>query len=491
MPPFYLNNDMNIRDRNIQRRLVWGTAIIMITLLVISIPRYPVDVDEAWLGEQVHFLVEDGVVRSELFTGILQYDKQLFVYHKGLIWFTSLPVAVLGFDLTVLRLVPLVCFILLCWMLYLYYKENSNRDAFLLTVALLLLCPVFFHGIKIFRPELPVTLAGFASFSFLMRYLRAGDVSRLVLSSVCAGLAILIHLNGVIFLGAGVMVLLFARRWKAVLPFGVISIAVALLYFVDVLGHQDVFFMQLQNGLSNAVANVDFPMPVKNLLAEHKRLLRKPEIIGITVLFVLSLILNRSQWKPQNRPVGIYVIVLVCMMGLLHHSKTVKYSILQFPFFAMIVSDFVRTKLTGQDRLHKWGRVIVFVLLVGYGLFGMGYAVKTAFEGKQDITATNRHLAASMESDSRVIAPLSFVFNEIDHFDIMGMVAARTVMERDGLPFTPENVCRYAVAHNVSYLIINDYYVEQLGINSIRNGFMPYRFMYLTTCGGYHLYQHY
>lgn len=490
MPSFDLKFDMNSIDRTTQRRLIWSVVIIMIALLAISIPRYPIDVDEAWLGEQAYFLAEDGVVRSEMFQGVLQYDTQMFVYHKGFIWLSSLFIAAFGLDLIVLRLVPIICLLLLCRALYRYCREEADGDSFVFMLAILLMCPVFFHGIKIFRPELPVTLAGFVSFACVMNYLKTGHSGRLVVSALFAGLAVLIHLNGLIFPGAGLIVLLFARRWKAVVPFGLIAVAVAMLYVVDIPGHQDVFFMQFRGDPSNAAANADILMPIKNLLAEHKRLFRKPEIVGITILCIVALCFDRSIWRTRRKYVGIYVIAMILLMGFINHNKTVKYSILQFPFFALIIGNFVRGIMTGSVRLPRMKSMSIAIVLVGYGAFGTGYAVYSSLSERENIRLINQELAAMMNPGSRVLAPLSFMFNEIDHFDIRGMLPARIVLEQKGEAFEAESVGRYAAEHDISYLIINDYYSHQLGGENAQANLAACRYEFVDSRDGYQVYRY-
>lgn len=336
------------------QRAIYAFLFVLVILYCIDIPDLYVDIDEAWLGEQAYNLERSGVVRSDMFADYLNYDKQILVYHKGFILAGAAFLEIFGFDLFSLRLVSLISTLLLFLMLYYYCRREYDLNTFLVSLIILLACPLIFRNTILYRPEPMLAMIGFAGFLSLNRYIDGDKFVFLLLSAILAGLAVFSHLNGLIFIGAGSILLIYKRKWKGLIWFILISSAVSLLYFYDVIGNYNLFHLQFTGDPSKAAENANWYMPFRNLLNEHKRIFRKPEIIGITSLFILASINSLIQHKRRNYRIIIYAAALVVSMGLINHNKTTKYSILYFPYFAVLAADHAVAILEDPGILRKY-----------------------------------------------------------------------------------------------------------------------------------------
>jgi len=448
-----------------QRIISMAIFLFVLLLFLANIPGLYVDIDEAWLGEQAHFLSQDGIVRSEMFDGFLHYDERILVYHKGFILAGAVFLKIFGFGLFSLRIVSLLSLAFIFILMFRICRRYYDTITFLCSAVIFLLCPLIFRNSILYRPELLVALLGLLSFTCLKIFLDWGNNRWLIISGLMAGLAAFSHLNGLIFIGAGGAVLAYRRQWSKLIIFGVASFAISMFYFYDVPGHWELFKYQFSNDPSNAGENAALYKPVLNLLNEHKRLFRKPEIICITTLFAISLIQSLRDKRRFNYDFIIYSLAAVLFMGLLNHNKTTKYAILYFPYFALLAADNIR-HLWNNPRLIRCPLQILFMLILGAStVVGLEFAGRLLLTGKENLEEINRAVCAHIPENSRVLAPIQIMFNEIDNYRILGLHPARLLLKYDGQPFTLENLCGLAREKDVKYIIIDSEYRKQLGCN--------------------------
>lgn len=436
---------------------------ILAGLLAYALPGYRIGtIDEPWIAEQAYHLASDGVVRSTMFTGYADNETQIFVYHKLLVWLAALVIKAFGLKLWLLRMISLISGLLLFRTIFLYLKhENAERVQFLLTVLFLLACPLFFMRIFVFRPEFLATFLGFASFYLLIKTLRDKSSLSLCLGGAAAGLSMLAHLNGVIFIVAGLVLLLAHRRYFPSLGFALIALVVASLYFVDALGHWGVLVNQFVVSPAHPTRSLNPGVALTNLLEEHKRLFRRPDIIGLSLLYVLSLLyrwlVQKRFWSAEN----IYTLTLVIALGLINANKTPTYAMLIFPFMALSLASVV-VELFNKKALPKLVPIgsVMIVVYLGWGLYANA---TTALTKREYPAQRHQQVASRLTEGAAVVAPLKFMFNEIDHFDIRAFEALHLIVDEKQKPFTIANMEQYAVGIRAEYLIFDCEFENDLG----------------------------
>ncbi len=145
-----------------------------------------------------------------------------------------------------------------------------------------------------------VTALGFLSYYFLVKYSGTEEYWLAGAAVFFAGLAMLAHLNGSIFIATGLTVLLIRKKPLSCLLFCAMALIAFLPYLVDIYFHYQIFLIQISNPYIIAKMHFTFLKPFKNLLREHERLFRRPEIIIPSSLFFFNLIVNRKNSLPTK-----------------------------------------------------------------------------------------------------------------------------------------------------------------------------------------------
>ncbi len=446
---------MNEAVIKFSRAIIWSLLIFQLILFIFNIPGLKVSIDEAWIGEQAYAFADHGYVKSEMFDDFLGYDERILIYHKAFIWAGAVSIKLFGHSLYSLRIVSILFGIILAGLLYLFCRKYYNITIFKIALVILLLCPLIFRDSITYRPEIMAASFGFASFFCLYKFLLDENKIFLILSAILAGFSALAHLNGIIFIGAGALLLLFEKKWIWFAVFSVMASAVTSLYLNEAVGNWELFGLQLQQGQSNLSDNFHWYMPVKNLLNEHKRLFRKPEIIGITSLFLLAAWYRFRNFPKERKYLLLYTFSLIILMGMINHNKTTKYAILMFPLFALMISENIFLLINDPPRLKSLTQKLFAVILVFTFAVGLHFSFNSILFGKEDWTERHMTVASHIPHGSTILAPMSFMYDEIYNYNIIGMIPSKHILDHEGKAFTAENVCWFAQQNKCEYMVID------------------------------------
>lgn len=436
-----------------QEKLIRYALILSVLLLAISFPFHRMNVDEAWSAEQSFTMSKQGYSTSNLFRGMDGGEHYIVVQHKLFIYIGSLLFSVLGYDLMVFRIIPIISLLLLVWCIYYYCKSKQNLDNKVLytTVVFLLLMPQFFYFSTIARPEMLVTLFGLASFVALTKYVELNNMYWVAFSGGLAGLAMLSHLNGCIFIATGVAMLLLKRRYLGSLVFALSAILCFTPYLVDIYQHTELFKLQISSPLIASKTKLSITFPFVNLLHEHKRLFRKPDIILPILVFMFS-VLHSWKWHRANHALALtYTLLLLCFFGALVEDKTIKYSVYLSPFMALIIAPWLVSKVTPLHSLHKLSKYSFVLLVTAFIGFGFYRQVEETLD-KVEYTQLNREIASYIPKHSVCVAPMNFIFNELPNYTILSNYLVR--YEVNG-PITIEQTAAFCKKKHCTYLLYN------------------------------------
>ncbi|MFK8138999.1 MAG: glycosyltransferase family 39 protein, partial [Bdellovibrionales bacterium] len=331
-----------------------------LSLLFYGLIDRVVHIDDAWLGEQVYFLNQLGYVKSELWNGLLGYEKELFVYHKGFILIGALFTNMFGFSLVSLKSVSLV-FYFLSFFLLLKYSLNQNFSKISILFGSLLYFSnhlLFEYGF-IFRPETTLMFIGFLQFICLKNFLDTDRWKWLILGSIIAGVGVFIHLNGLIFLPAGFILLLYSRKFKQIFVFTLLSVTCALSYFYNISSYEElmVFKSQFFSDPALVQTNQSILGRFSNILNEHQRWFSHHHNISFSLLLFYSLYVSFRRF--QNRNELIFLGVAIFTLSVISHGQTAKYLIYYMPFLILIT---MRAFDAGKNR-NRVTIVLLFLFL--------------------------------------------------------------------------------------------------------------------------------
>jgi hypothetical protein len=448
--------------------LIWGI------LLTVSIPCQRVHGDEAWLGEQAYFLRHDGIIRSELFRGYASQDERILVTHKLFILAGTAMVALFGWGLWPLRLLSLLAGVATILLLIGHVRRRGDPDTALqwrLAVIVLLASPLYFKFINLYRPEVMLAACGFLSFHCMTLVLQDHRRHYAFIAGAVAGVSVLVHLNGLMYIFAGLVVLLYVRQFRATGYFMASALALSALYFVDVIGHWDLFVRQLVCVPSLTAEDFRWDAPFWRLINEHKRLFRKPEIIFTSVLFFVSLFYHWCQAPRDRRYLPVYAVALIVALGAIGQAKTTPYAIALFPILALLIAE--SGWLWWQNRrrtrpIISWLVVAVWSVFVLHSLVA---DIVIATTGKRRVAIENRQIESYIETGTDVLAPIDFVFDEIDRYRVRALTAAELVITSvKSRPYDLDNLIAYANEQSIPAIVLDEENLARLRLEDVAVG---------------------
>lgn len=479
--------------------VLWAVLGLAIVLLLLSCYQRAIHIDEAWIGEQAYWAAKEGIVRSELFRGDLQAQVRQFVYHKLLVWQAAGLIRLLGWSVLTVRLLSVFYLLLFVGVAYRYLRTLSWRHpqlAPLLFMALLLANALITEYSFKFRPELSVMTLGFLSWICLETANRqsARRMAWGAGAGLLAGLAMLAHLNGVIFVVAGAGLLLWRRQGVA---FGVFSLAVLAcggLYFWEVATADGwaLFKQQLSPALHSSKQPHYLPSFILRLLHEHQRLFHSTKEASLSVLALVAggaLYCYRHAFRGGwlRELVG-YTLALVLLLACISQNDNSFYSVLYIPYLVLLSVLAIDQALSSPQRPFRRGAVV----LVGvYLLLNYGNTIYL-IQKHQDTVAQNQALARHLTpyNARRVVAPLSFIFNQIKQFQIQGDFCYYLLSKRQPASVSPEWFFHQAAGFGRQLLLLNDESLKQLNLpRPVRqHRYGDYRFSH--RYGQFYIYQY-
>ena len=188
-------------------------ALLAVALLYLySLWHREPDVDDAWIGEHAYWLAEKGYVKSELMHGITNQQERNIVHHKLFTLNGALFITLFGFSLWTLKSVSLMWLVIFTIVFFITIRRKEGSPAAWFAMLLMAVNAFIFQYSFVYRPEIMVMTLGFISWLLLDQYLQNRSSPALIFSGLFAGLAAAAHLNGLIFIMAGGLLLVWNRK---------------------------------------------------------------------------------------------------------------------------------------------------------------------------------------------------------------------------------------------------------------------------------------
>lgn len=369
--------------------------------------------DDAWFAEQSYWFYREGIIRSDFFAGILGWEKQLLVSHKLFLLFGAGLIKLFGFHLPVLQFVGLLFFYALIGGVIVYIRSTDAE--FSSWYILLILILIFSNRLLIKmsfenRPEM--MLASLGLWSFLCIYTAKNKNWKIVLAAILAGLAVLAHLNGVIYLIAGLATLIYLKQYRQAVIFALIGGLTASAYFIDVLQAENglsVWYYQFRNDPATQSAFGLWPK-LFVMLTYLKVFFIPLENLALSLLFVFMLWQQRKYILELPLDLRIYAVCLFVAFWLITKRNTAYYMILFIPFMLLILYELYRLKPFVNKKLK-----VVLIIYFIIGTYGMGQIIYKNLSLDylpQAYTKLRGHIPANELG----LVPITFFFNEYEHY---------------------------------------------------------------------------
>ncbi len=472
-----------IKEKSIYSLLLGAGTLLYLYSLWGRIP----DIDGAWIGEHAYWLAKSGYAKSELMRGITSQETLSIIHHKLFNLLGALWIKLFGFSVYTLKSISLLFFILLAILLNQYTQKKSlsfsTTDRVLLFV-LLLFFPWVFKYSFVYRPELMIATLGFAAYILLEKVvsIKGSKLSRSWFAGLLIGLAMATHLNGLVLAASGFFLLVWNKQYKPMLTF-VFGVLIGFsVYFYDYFGSGYFTYWHYQFFNSPTVKDVhEYPLwlePVMNLLSEHLRYFHNFKIIVFTVFMLFTFSAGFRFLYHQHKTLTQFTILMFIFTGMLTIHDTRKYIILNIPYIFLLLVITIKALRDGKITKFRFKldtfKVfrISFVLMMIYLLVSFGY--DAVYSIKKFSPEQNRQLtleyAGNNVSAMNIVAPLTFIFNEIEYYNSIQGEVCYTEFQKAEPDLKGVKFLEKAESFGNEMIIVTPYYQHQLGIDNYKKG---------------------
>jgi hypothetical protein len=451
-------------------------------IYIASIPGRAPDIDDAWIGEHAYWLNENGFVKSELMRGITGQEKFLIVSHKLLVIHGAAFIGLFGFSVSSLKSVSLLYFIIFLLVFYNYTfraKRIFNYRELLFALILLFTFPWIFKYSFLFRPEVMIMCFAFVSFVLMEKYMKptGGRSVFLILSGLISGLAVATHLNGLVVTAAGFLLLLMNKRWTGSIIFGISSLVTTSIYFFDFNSEYSFSWWYYQFSASPALDSISgvpfYLQPFVNLLKEHQRFFHNPKIIIFSVFMITTLIAGGKRLWKEYRQISLYTLLLTILTAFVAVHKSRQYLLIYFPFLVIMITK-IFTWLT-QGKIEKFmigNRKVVYkillslvvIFIIGSTYFNSLILIDKFFP-RSNASVTEKYLEGYDLDNTRVIAPMTFIFNEIERLERIHGEVCYTEMQKTDPSIFGTGFLEKADQFGIDFIYLTPYYRNKLGLD--------------------------
>ena len=456
----------------------------ILILYIYSLIGRPPHVDDAWLGDHVYWLSKTGQAKSELMRGITKQEEKIVVHHKLHTYIGAGFVNVFGFSLTTLKSISLISFLTFLLIFFRYtYRKILSPNEFFIALSLLIANALIFNLSFVFRPEIMVMTFGFVSYIFLQKSLKNKTLLYpLIVAGLFAGLAVSTHLNGLIFVGAGFLLLLWNKRFAAGLIFGFSTLPAIGIYFIDMLTPADfqLWYHQISDSPSVEAINQQSTVVhlIRRIVNEQMRFLHSPVEISFTMLFLVVFAPAFSYLKKHKNLLR-YTLLLVISLMFISVNKSSKYLILYLPYLVLIISlamgyiskqGFSPGLFSKKFNAAGYSRLVTFIM-IGYFSVQTIYNANLSldkYDEQKSRKITNRFIGNRTDT-LNIIAPMTSVFNEIEHFNrIQGEICYNELKKSDTTIYKT-GFLKKAEEFDIDYIILSEFFIVHFGMDQLED----------------------
>lgn len=324
--------------------LLWLLGAAMLLALAFAYAsRYPTFIDEAWFSSPAYELSRGDGLGTSVLGGWLRIDEHTYWQPPLQFLLLAGSFKVLGLSLLSARLVSIAAGVVAVAATYLLARRVYGEKAAPLAGLLLAVNSLFFFTGT--QARMDITVAALTSLAVLAAII-ALDTSRtrwFAASGVLGGLALLAHPNGGLGLAAvGVIILLFGKRWRPLVPaLATVALAAALTllpYAVFVAQDPAAFWDQVRFNVVRS--SFDGGILLDRLAKEAERyqaLIAKQQL---PALLLFALASGAVAWRGSRKERAILTAagVHLVLFALLVDNPTFRYFVIVLPFLCVLLA---------------------------------------------------------------------------------------------------------------------------------------------------------
>lgn len=481
-PSLYDMTSNKIKKTNFIKFLLLATLL----LFLYSMVNRPPDDDDAWFGEHAYSLAKLGFVKSELMNGITHMNERFLCHHKLLTLQGAFLINIFGFSVYTFKFISIIYLVIFVFLFYFYtYKKIFTPLEFWLALLLFFSNNLIFNWSFTFRPEIAVMTLGFISYMFIDRILNDNKRSYLfaAMAGLFAGLCVATHLNGLIFPVAGALLLLWNRKYFQSIIFGFSTLPTILIYFYDFTSKFNLkfWFYQLNNTPSHdRISDLPFGVSyIMNLLNEQMRYFHSPIEISFFVLFIIVFAIAFKHLKKIRLNLMRYLFIMVFFIAVFSLHKTSKYIIPYFPYIIILtvlslkyIFSKENTDMIFYNKINFRNiKIFTLTLLALFFIVNTIYNIKTANEkwsaNSNEILV--RTYITENPADLRIVAPMTFVYNQITNFKSIQSELCYSELQRSDSTIYGKGFLNLTKFYKADYIILSAHFIKLFKMDNISN----------------------
>ena len=466
---------------------------ITLAMFLYTIWNYEIGLDDAWFAEQAYWFAQKGYVISELLSGLNNFDERHLTYHRLHIWQGAFAYQLFGWSIFTFKSISLVYLFLFLACSYLYIKKFKILE--LKVEYLIFYILILSHALTVkmsfnYRPEIPMMALGFLSFYLLHSSIAEQNIFKIIMSGIVAGLCVIFHLNGVVFLFAAGIVLLVTKNYRLLVMFSVASILTSLVYFIEISNKQllDLYILQFTN--NPALSSKDFSLTgsIMKFLSFHRMYFHKGSDAIYTLLLIYvfwsqrSIILQNENLKV----IFVYFISIVICLALISPGGKSIYLIYHAPYALLLVAALFKSICEQNIVRKRTITTMVSIFLLVQWVESYSLLPKEDY----DLPTAHKELAKELAipKGEKIVAPMVFVFNEMQDYNIQSFQPYRIRALKKFIQI--EEFFSLASKDGRKFLILNDYDMHDLKLGKITTGSRQGNYIYNGRRGLYYIFTH-
>ena len=485
---------MKIADVFTSKKFIVGLLLISISMALLSLVHRETGTDDAWFAEQSYWFSKNGYVRSNLFDGLNNFGENHLTYHRLHVWQGALMLKMYGWSSYAFKFILLTYFLIFLLAVYGFLKSNkifTDSSQYVVFYSLSIAYSIMVLLIFTNRPDITVMTFGFLSFAKIYSSLNKQQTLKIIIAGLFAGLAVLTHLNGLVFVVAGGVLLLYAKNYRQFWYFGVTSCVVSLLYFIIIQDMSDVRLYLQQMSRNPALSEDDYSISgsLWKLLSSHKSYFHKGSDASYTLLFVMTFWWQRKRIFANEaaRNTFIYFVSIAITLALISPGYKSMYLVYHAPYAFILIALLYKEMFTlSVIRQRAFAVLLCLYFLTQWGEVGFLFNKRTP---GMSVMHENVSKSLGIEQGDRIIAPITFVFNEVEKYNIKTFHVYRLRGSRIAKSLEKE-FFRLASEDRRKYLILYDYDMEDMHIKDPVKGGRFGNYVYQGKYGPYHGFKH-
>lgn len=453
----------------IERSLPYLLGVLLLFFLASLYHRHTT-LDDAWFAEQAYWFAKDGYVHSELTEGYPIFAGKILVYHKLHIWQGAAAYKFFGWNAYIFKAIPLLYLLIFIGLVFNFIKRiapsESRKFIFILFLFLLFIYHHIFQQGFEFRPDVMMMCTGFISYLLLLRAQSEVSAGFAILSGLFAGITALFHLNGLIFILSGGLLLIIGRQYKLIIWFGIGAIAGFLPYFYEIKSISEFKHYLYLLRHDPAVHEEDRTALgwLKKLATEYRRFTHHVYESTYLIIFLITLACNWSAIRrnEHHKNLLIYTLFLTIFIALLTTGSKTMYLLYSMPYVLLLVSIY----FTRVISIRKIGPLFL-VMVTLYCLTNLDRDHGVIVDHKTPPASLYARIVAKyhINEGQHIFAPSSFIFNEMGKVHIQGYVAYLLKYQHHLAQVTLKNVFNDIYRRKKSFAILGPHELKDLKLS--------------------------